>query len=300
MIKAFTFESTNTESTQLQPYDAKTDARVRRDMFLGHGDVIATGDKNGQLNAGDVTLSKDGATFTVASHVVFIAGGRMFSMTDESVTIPVKPINGSRQDTYLGSLFVEISANGPEYVKINNTLTEVPATNNYDADNYVSKFDIIITKPNGKYMAYAAIYNNAQYAAGGTFDISNLGKTMQGTPAPWRGQFVMHDDLRLTNNNGHITIVGTIREFDAANNLNIINTDGLMSLIRDNDNNNVWLGKIIIIGDRFTGSGFAVPGDGNNFIKLENYRQSASTTGKQSNVYVIIELDGYKLKYNTK
>lgn len=300
MIRAFTFESANTNSPQLQPYDAKTDARVRRDMFLGHGDVIATGDKNGQLNSSDVTLSKDGATFTPAGYVVFIAGGRMFSMTDEAVTIPIKPINGSRQDTYIGSLFVEISANGPDYVKINNTLTEVPATNNYDADNYVSKFDIIITKPNGKYMAYAAIYNNAQYAAGGTFDISNLGKTMSGTPAPWRGQFAMHDDLRLTNNNGHITIVGTIREFDAANNLNIINTDGLMSLIRDNDNNNVWLGKIIIIGDRFTGSGFAVPGDGNNFIKLENYRQSAPTTGKQSNVYVIIELDGYKLKYNTK
>lgn len=299
MIRAFTFESANTNSPQLQPYDAKTDARVRRDMFLGHGDVIATGDKNGQLNAGDVTLSKDGATFTPATHVVFIAGGRMFSMTDEAVTIPVKPISGSRQDTYIGSLFVEISVNGPDYVKINNTLTEVPATNNYDADNYVSKFDIIITKPNGKYMAYAAIYNNAQYAAGGTFDISNLGKTMQGTPAGWRGQFAMHDDLRLTENNGHITIVGTLREFDAANSLNIINTDGLMRLT-GNLSQNIQVGKIIIIGDRFTGSGFVSPGDDNNFIKLENYRQSAPTTGKQSNVYVIIELDGYKLKYNTR
>lgn len=299
MIKAFTFESTNTDSPQLQPYDAKTDACVRRDLFLGHGDVIATGDKNGQLNSSDVTLSKDGATFTVASHVVFIAGGRMFSMTDEAVTIPIKPINGSRQDTYIGSLFVEISANGPDYVKINNTLTEVPATNNYDADNYVSKFDIIITKPNGKYMAYAAIYQNAQYAAGGTFDISNLGKTMSGTPAPWRGQFAMHDDLRLTENNGHITIVGTLREFDAANNLNIINTDGLMSLA-GNGSQNIQTGKIIIIGDRFSGSGFVIPGDGNNLVKLHNYRQSAPTTGKQSNVYVIMELDGYKLKYNTK
>lgn len=299
MIKAFTFESAESNSPQLQPYDAKTDARVRRDMFLGHGDVIATGDKNGQLNAGDVTLSNNTATFTPAGYVVFIAGGRMFSMTDEAVTIPVKPINGSRQDTYLGSLFVEISANGPEYVKINNTLTEVPATNNYDADNYVSKFDIIITKPNGKYMAYAAIYNNAQFAAGGTFDISNLGKTMQGTPAAWRGQFAMHDDLRLTENNGHITIVGTLREFDAANSLNIINTDGLMSLA-GNGSQNIQVGKIIIIGDRFTGSGFVSPGDGNNLVKLENYRQSAPTTGKQSNVYVIIELDGYKLKYNTR
>lgn len=299
MIRAFTFESTNTNSPQLQPYDAKTDARVRRDLFQGHGDVIATGDKNGQLNAGDVTLSKDGATFTPATHVVFIAGGRMFSMTDEAVTIPVKPISGSRQDTYIGSLFIEISASGPDYVKINNTLTEVPATNNYDADNYVSKFDIIITKPNGKYMAYAAIYNNAQYATGGTFDISNLGKTMQGTPAGWRGQFAMHDDLRLTENNGHITIVGTLREFDAANSLNIINTDGLMRLT-GNLSQNIKVGKIIVIGDRFTGSGFVSPGDGNNFIKLENYRQSAPTTGKQSNVYVIIELDGYKLKYNTR
>lgn len=299
MIRAFTFESTNTNSPQLQPYDAKTDARVRRDMFLGHGDVIATGDKNGQLNAGDVTLSKDGATFTPAGYVVFIAGGRMFSMVDETVTIPVKPLNGSRQDTYIGSLFVEISANGPDYVKINDKLTEIPVGNNYDADNYVSKFDIIITKPNGKYMAYAAIYNNAQYAAGGTFDISNLGKTMQGTPAGWRGQFAMHDDLRLTENNGHITIVGTLREFDAANSLNIINTDGLMRLT-GNLSQNIKVGKIIIIGDRFTGSGFVSPGDGNNFIKLENYRQSAPTTGKQSNVYVIIELDGYALKYNTK
>lgn len=299
MIKAFTFESVNTNSPQVQPYDAKTDARVRRDLFLGHGDVIATGDKNGQLNASDVTLSKDGATFTPASHVVFIAGGRMFSMTDETVTIPVKPLSGSRQDTYIGSLFVEISANGAEYVKINNNLTEVPATNNYDADNYVSKFDIIITKPNGKYMAYTAIYQNAQYAAGGTFDISNLGKTMQGTPSPWRGQFAMHDDLRLTENNGHITIVGTISEFDASNNLNIINTDGLMSLA-GNGSQIIQTGKIIIIGDRFTGSGFAIPGDGNNLIKLHNYRQSAPTNGKQSNVYVIIELDGYRLKYNTK
>lgn len=299
MIKAFTFESANTNSPQLQPYDAKTDARVRRDMFLGNGDVIATGDKNGQLTTGDVTVSNNTATFTTASHVVFIAGGRMFSMTDETVTIPVKPLNGSRQDTYIGSIFVEISANGPDYVKTNNTLTEVPATNNYDADNYVSKFDIIITKPNGKYMAYAAIYNNAQYAAGGTFDISNLGKTMQGTPAPWRGQFAMHDDLRLTENNGHITIVGTLREFDAANNLNIINTDGLMSLA-GNGSQNIQTGKIIIIGDRFSGSGFVIPGDGNNLVKLHNYRQSAPTTGKQSNVYVIIELDGYKLKYNTK
>ncbi len=299
MIKAFTFESANTESPQLQPYDAKTDARVRRDLFMGHSDVIATGDKNGQLNAGDVTVSNNTATFTPANHVVFIAGGRMFSMTDETVTIPVKPINGNRQDTYLGSLFVEISTNGPDYVKINNTLTEVPAANNYDADNYVSKFDIIITKPNGKYMAYAAIYNNAQYSAGGTFDISNLGKTMQGTPAAWRGQFAMHDDLRLTENNGHITIVGTIREFDAANSLNIINTDGLMSLA-GNGSQNIQVGKIIIIGDRFSGSGFVIPGDGNNLVKLHNYRQSAPTTGKQSNVYVIIELDGYALKYNTK
>lgn len=299
MIKAFTFESTNTDSPQLQQYDAKTDARVRRDLFMGHGDVIATGDKNGQLNAGDVTVSNNITTFTVANHVVFIAGGRMFSMTDETVTIPVKQINGSRQDTYLGSLFVEISANGPDYVKINNNLTEVPVANNYDADNYVSRFDIIITKTNGKYMAYAAIYNNAQYAAGGTFDISNLGKTMQGTPSPWRGQFAMHDDLRLTENNGHITIVGTLREFDAANNLNIINTDGLMSLA-GNGIQNIQVGKIIIIGDRFSGSGFVIPGDGNNLVKLHNYRQSAPTTGKQSNVYVIIELDGYALKYNTK
>lgn len=296
MIKAFTFESANTNSPQLQPYDAKTDARVRCDLFLGHGDVIATGDKNGQLNASDVTVSNNTATFTTAGHAVFVAGGRMFSMTDETITLPIKPLRG-QPDAFVGSLFVEISANGPEYVKINNSITTVPANNNYDADNYVSKFDIVIARANGKYTAYAAIYQNAQYAAGGTFDISNLGKTMTGSPAPWRGQFALRDDLRLTNNSDHITIVGTLSEFDAANNLNIIQTAGVMSLIGKNTSAR---GKIIIIGDKFTGTANVTPGEGDRLIKLNNYRQSAPTSGKQSNVYVIIELDYYTIKYNTK
>ena len=114
-------------------------------MFLGHGDVIATGDKNGQLNTSDVTVSNNTATFTTAGHSVFVAGGRMFSMTDETITLPVKPLRG-QPDAFVGSLFVEISANGPEFVKVNNSLTTVPANNNYDADNYVSKFDIVITR----------------------------------------------------------------------------------------------------------------------------------------------------------
>lgn len=296
MIKAFTFESANTNSPQLQPYDAKTDARVRRDLFLGQGDVIATGDKNGQLNASDVTVSNNTATFTTAGHVVFVAGGRMFSMTDETITLSIKPLRG-QPDAFVGSLFVEISANGQEFVKVNNSLTTVPVTNNYDADNYISKFDIIITRANGKYTAYAAIYNNAQYAAGGTFDISNLGKTMTGSQAPWRGQFALRDDLRLTNNSDHITIVGTLSEFDATNNLNIIQTAGVMSLI---GKNSAARGKIIIIGDRFTGTANIAPGEGDRLIKLNNYRQSAPTTGKQSNVYIIVELDDYTIKYNTK
>ena len=120
---------------------------------------------------------------------------------------------------------------------------------------------------------------------------------MTGSQAPWRGQFALRDDLRLTNNSGHITIVGTLSEFDAANNLNIIQTAGVMSLI---GKNSAARGKIIIIGDRFTGTANISPGEGDKLIKLNNYKQSAPTTGKQSNVYIIVELDDYTIKYNTK
>ena len=42
-IQAYTFEAANVDGSQITPYSAKVDARVRRDMFHGEGNLIIPG-----------------------------------------------------------------------------------------------------------------------------------------------------------------------------------------------------------------------------------------------------------------
>ena len=134
-IQAYTFESASVEGSQITPYSAKVDARVRRDMFHGEGNLIIPGNGNGLLNPKGGTRNGLTYTTTIPDTVTFVAGGRLFTMSE---TVDLYLSATSHPAIFTAELVFDINikdANG-EYVKFANVPTYNTDPEAWESDTF--------------------------------------------------------------------------------------------------------------------------------------------------------------------
>ena len=292
-IKAYTFEAKG-KSQQLAPHDAKTDARIRRDLFFGSGDFITVGDKNGNLQkqGTSVTGSKNSSfTFTFSDSVTFSAGGRLFSMGGTEVTIPVKPLKNNQHAA--GYIYFDINTEEPsgEYVK--QVAAPGFAFGEYESPTFSVKYLIIFIQTGRNFIPYAATENSGHFLAGGTIEISNQGKDMAGNAAPYRGQFAPKDDLFLTKKGKAFTLTGTLYTLNLDGNGNgsmVDISNGFYGIELDRT------GSAVFYHQDFIATADIITGDDNNLFKLENVNLSAKDgtpkQGRYTRVFMIANFSG--------
>lgn len=225
VIKAYTFESVSDDlsKTQIRPYSAKVDARVRRDMFNGHGNLIFTGNKNGYVNIEALNTSISAIksagelVFELAEHVTFCVGGRLFTTKAEQLKLNVEVSNES---TIIASTFVDVNTvdKSETFVKFSETPHYPQDISAWELDNFSVKFDfIIVPNSNTSVHVFPAPWHNAQLAANSTMNISDPGVWMNGVDAKYRGEMVSDYQLMLSQSGGVFTLSGVsdkIRKVD--------------------------------------------------------------------------------------
>ena len=288
-IQAYTFEAKN-KSEQLAPHSAKVDARVRRDLFYGAGDLIINGNRDGQLNKEGTIVSgsiNTSFTFEISESVTFMAGGRLFTMTGETLTVPVRLING----VSVGSIYFDIDTNEPagNYVK----LVNAPSfrLGDWEADKFSSKYDLVFIRESGKILPFVDIRQNASFAAGETIDLSNFGKKMDGSSAPWRGQISTRiDNVRLTKRGDFFTLVGAIATLAQS-----YGTAGAVELEAGPSKINVTkTGTAFLMAENWAATADVSTGENGKLLKLTNIKQTTDGTPGTTlyNVNIIANFQG--------
>lgn len=210
MINAYTFEIKNPDAPgkQIQPYSAKVDARIRRDIFGGRGDLVFSGRLDGQLNDPQFN-NRSGSKITTRflSSTVFTAGGRMFSITDEDITLTIIKSNGSEHHVKFAVKIDTNDANG-NFVSIVEPRDADNNQRDFEADVFYSVFDFIAVTGNDPrdVKIYAGPNSNGQVAAGTTINIASNGVTAYGTTAGYHGQIINEGNYYLSDDNGVFTL----------------------------------------------------------------------------------------------
>lgn len=208
MIKAFTFENVN-KSRQVTPYSAKVDARVRRDLFRGYGDMIIAGDKNGWLASEATGDPASGFTIKLTDATTFIAGGRLFTI-DENVNIAVTQ-STKTPNTYIGHITVDIDVNDQngDFVKIVNAPSFT--IGDYENDRFSTVYDIIFVYTTNGWRPFVALHQNGTFLAGAAVNLSTPGVSPDGRSAGRRGQVLSRDDISVQLNGTRVTVYGVLR-----------------------------------------------------------------------------------------
>lgn len=208
-IKAYTFESKSKKVGQLIPYEAKVDARIRRDCFHGIGDVVCNGDRDGYIQSSASGTIGGAVTFTVRDSVTFIAGGRMFSAPGETYTVQTRHAGNG---IGIGELHYHIKAKASSG-KFIERVESVPERDrdkapNWEGESFYSTYRLLFVATNGTINVYPVPGQTGHVCAGGAVNISQQGVSMDGTSAPWRGQLTSSGDLRLTMRGDSCTLTG--------------------------------------------------------------------------------------------
>lgn len=213
MIKAYTFESkakSKDKAGQLVPYEAKVDARIRRDCFLGHGDVICNGDRDGYIQSMASGPIGGPVTFTIRDSVTFLAGGRMFSAPGETYTVNTRKTGDG---VGIGELYFRIHAKSGsgKYVEHVESLPERDQEGkkqNWEGEFFFSVYHLLFVQDAKGLNVYPVPGQTGHVCAGGSINISKTGVSMDGTASPYRGQLTKAGDLRLTMRGDDFTLVG--------------------------------------------------------------------------------------------
>ena len=203
MIKAYTFDNG-------EAHDAKTDARIRRELFFGVGNVIISGNDNGNINDGRIIGTLGGhIEFKTNNSTTFIAGGRLFTMSE---TIRVNTEKSRfNENIAFGKIYFDINtkASGGDFVKM---VSSPSYGSDFEADTFSAAYVLTIVNDGGVMNAYASIDQNGHFNAGGSINITYIGKNTNGTNATYRGQTTTKGDLRLTKRGKHLTLSGVARD----------------------------------------------------------------------------------------
>lgn len=207
-INAYTFEKKDgIQSNQIKPYSAKDDARVRRDLFRQNGDLIVVGDRrNGRLNVDDVGNISNTITFRLNNSVTMVAGGRIFSLTNQDVTLSAKALRSV--DGYSIGVFdlvfdINIDAPDGEFIK----LVASPSYDVANGDTSVwegSKFSVVYkligVSTGGNMAIYPSPEFNGAFAAGTASMMSGSGVLMAGgISSAWRGPMLVDSSCLLSH-----------------------------------------------------------------------------------------------------
>lgn len=177
-IKSYTFDSSdNINSKQLRPYSSKVDARVRRDLFNGVGNLIFTA-PDGNMLDNSTHLNVRGSTtksVTFFDATAFTAGGRLFSI-NEPVTIRFE--STSVRNVYVGYFTVDVDteATDGEYVKI--TTSARYQTDDFESARFSAEYTVLLvsTSSDRDYL-FPAPQHAARTAAGSMFALQNSKET---------------------------------------------------------------------------------------------------------------------------
>lgn len=215
-IQAYTFEAANVEGSQITPYSAKVDARVRRDMFHGEGNLIIPGNGNGLLNPNGGTRNGLTYTTTIPDTVTFVAGGRLFTMSE---TVDLYLSATSHPAIFTAELVFDINtkdANG-EYVKFADFPTYNTDPEAWESDTFSVVYSLVVAFVGSEVFVFPAHKHNGKVAAGSTVNLNAVGlKIETGDSAGWRGAVFTQpagEKIYVAKTGRNFTISGVVKSF---------------------------------------------------------------------------------------
>ena len=215
-IQAYTFDSANVEGSQITPYSAKVDARVRRDMFHGEGNLIIPGNGNGLLNPKGGTRNGLTYTTTIPDTVTFVAGGRLFTMSE---TVDLYLSATSHPAIFTAELVFDINikdANG-EYVKFANVPTYNTDPEAWESDTFSVIYSLVVAFVGSEVFVFPAYKHNGKVAAGSTENLNAVGlKIETGDSAGWRGAVLTQsigEEIYMAKTGRNFTLSGVVKSF---------------------------------------------------------------------------------------
>ena len=215
-IQAYTFEAANVEGSQITPYSAKVDARVRRDMFHGEGNLIIPGNGNGLLNPNGGTRNGLTYTTTIPDTVTFVAGGRLFTMSE---TVDLSLSATSHPAIFTAELVFDINtkdANG-EYVKFADVPTYNTDPEAWESDTFSVVYSLVVAFVGSEVFVFPAYKHNGKVAAGSTVNLNAVGlKIETGASAGWRGTVLTQpkgEEIYMAKTGRNFTLSGVVKSF---------------------------------------------------------------------------------------
>ena len=219
-IQAYTFEAANVEGSQITPYSAKVDARVRRDMFHGEGNLIIPGNGNGLLNPNGGTRNGLTYTTTIPDTVTFVAGGRLFTMSE---TVDLSLSATSHPAIFTAELVFDINtkdANG-EYVKFADFPTYNTDPEAWESDTFSVVYSLVVAFVGSEVFVFPAYKHNGKVAAGSTVNLNAVGlKIETGDSAGWRGAVLTQsigEEIYMAKTGRNFTLSGVVKSFASVN-----------------------------------------------------------------------------------
>lgn len=282
MIQAFTFETKidDLTKTQVRPYDAKIDARIRRDLFHGFGNIVFVGDRNGYVEdsttsqqfIGDIVANRS-MKIKFNSSVTFSAGGRLFTLTDELITLTVE----TKGRDVIGSFVADINTNdnNEQFIQIVSVASYSDDPESWETDTFSATFSFVI-RPNGRSVhIYPVPWQNAQVCAGSTFMLGDNSENMNGSENYTRKGLVTDTGLLLAQDRDIFTISGTTNK-----------------LRRQNDT--------LCFGEKYGGIQLSInEGDGSVVIFTEKGIFEGSLSTSASHQFVLSNIRNIKGDYTT-
>ena len=215
-IQAYTFEAANVDGSQITPYSAKVDARVRRDMFHGEGNLIIPGNGNGLLNPNGGTRNGLTYTTTIPDTVTFVAGGRLFTMS-ETVELFMSATSSPR--IFTSEIVFDINTKEPngEYVKLADFPTYNTDPEAWESDTFSVVYSLVVAFVGSEVFVFPAYKHNGKVAAGSTVNLNAVGlKIETGASAGWRGAVFTQpagEEIYVAKTGRNFTISGVVKSF---------------------------------------------------------------------------------------
>lgn len=206
MINAYTFEST---VGKVKSYDPLVDARVRRDLFNGNGNLIIVGDRNGALNDKPINGTLDNFELTLSNSVTFVAGGRLFSAPGERIRLTPRRSPGNINYA-TAQLCVDVntkSADG-QFVKFVQSTSYSESPLSWERPQFSSVYTLVCVNTPQGINVYPGPDHVGVNQAGGTVNICTNGRLMDSHWASARGALASYGDLYLTQTGINFTLSG--------------------------------------------------------------------------------------------